>query len=699
MQLPARVIGTHVAAAEGPNFVPRFWAGVNIGSTVPGTQPGEVAADRDTYDRWFSGIAALGANVVRIYTILKPEFYDAVRAHNLAHPEKPIYVIQGIWIPEDRWYETQDAYDSQVIDQFHKEIRDVVNVIHGDAEIAPVRGHASGTYVSDISRWVLAWSVGVEWDPYAVQSTDLKHPGMRPFRGKYIQSNGLATPMESWIASMLDYTASREAARGWSRPISFTNWVTVDPLRHKDEPLDQEDLVSVDAEHIHSTAAWPAGMFVGYHAYPYYPDFLRLQRSYQSYRRKRDGKLDAYAGYIHELRAHHKGRAIMVTEFGAPSSFGSAHFGPNGRDQGGHSEKEAAQIDIDLMRDLQDEGFAGGVLFEWIDEWFKFTWNTFDYELPHDRRGKWRNPLTNEEHFGVIAAEPGIQDRVVLDGNDSEWQDNDSRAIGQADRGIVREVRATHDEGYLYLRLLLSRPGPLRKPITIGLDVRPEGNRGLPGMPGVDPQADVAVTLGPGKNGPIARMMQAAWTDPIRFQFGVARTYVPVHLNDLRPNSGAWVRPRQILNRPYYIPYRNLTHPVEVIDISQLPWGSGDARSTSFDDRNMVDASGRVIELRLPWSMMGFADPSTHQVVVPRFDGEIETETTDRIGIAVASGSAQLLTTDGYTWSGWEDVKWHERRKNGWSIFVKAFPTFTKAITPTKRQPDAVTKIGKRTAP
>ena len=61
MQLPARVIGTHVAAAEGPNFVPRFWAGVNIGSTVPGTQPGEVAADRDTYDRWFSGIAALGA--------------------------------------------------------------------------------------------------------------------------------------------------------------------------------------------------------------------------------------------------------------------------------------------------------------------------------------------------------------------------------------------------------------------------------------------------------------------------------------------------------------------------------------------------------------------------------------------------------------------------------------------------------------
>jgi hypothetical protein len=360
LQLPARVIGTHVAAAEGDHFVPRFWAGVNIGSTVPGTQPGEVAATRETYDRWFAGISALGANVVRIYTILSPAFYDSFRAYNLAHPEHPIYVITGIWIPEDRWYETQDAYDTQVVNDFRKEIRDIVNVIHGDAEIAPVRGHASGHYVSDISRWVLAWSLGVEWDPYAVQGTDQKYPGMPPYQGKYIQSLPGATPMESWIASMEDYVAEREALRGWSRPMSFTNWVTVDPLKHRDEPLDQEDLVSVDAAHIRATAAWPAGSFVGYHAYPYYPDFLRLQRSYQKYRRKRDGKLDAYAGYIHELRAHHKGQAIMITEFGAPSSFGLAHFGPNGRDQGAHSEQTAARIDMDLMRDLYDEGFAGG---------------------------------------------------------------------------------------------------------------------------------------------------------------------------------------------------------------------------------------------------------------------------------------------------------------------------------------------------
>ena len=30
----------------------------------------------------------------------------------------------------------------------------------------------------------------------------------------------------------------------------------------------------------------------------------------------------------------------MITEFGVPSSMGSAHTGPLGRDQGGHTEQE-----------------------------------------------------------------------------------------------------------------------------------------------------------------------------------------------------------------------------------------------------------------------------------------------------------------------------------------------------------------------
>jgi hypothetical protein len=44
LTLPARVEGRSVEAATKNGFVPLFWAGVNLGSTIPGRQPGEVAA-------------------------------------------------------------------------------------------------------------------------------------------------------------------------------------------------------------------------------------------------------------------------------------------------------------------------------------------------------------------------------------------------------------------------------------------------------------------------------------------------------------------------------------------------------------------------------------------------------------------------------------------------------------------------------
>ena len=168
-------------------FVPLFWAGVNLGSTVPGSQPGEVAATRADYDRWFEGIGDLGARVVRIYTILRPDFYDALAAYNESHSDRPLFFIQGVWIPEEEFVATGNAYAPAVTDGFEAEIDDAVAVVHGDATLPERPGHAGGTFSSDVSRWLLAWSIGVEWDPQAVQSTDRINAGRAPYRGRYVE--------------------------------------------------------------------------------------------------------------------------------------------------------------------------------------------------------------------------------------------------------------------------------------------------------------------------------------------------------------------------------------------------------------------------------------------------------------------------------------------------------------------------------
>ena len=663
LTLPARVEGRSIEPATKNGFVPTFWAGVNLGSTIPGRQPGEVAATRQDYDRWLSGIGDLDARVIRIYTILRPSFYDAVAAYNQAHADRPLFFIQGVWVPGEEEFVAQgNAYLPSVTSGFKAEIDDATAVVHGDAELPQRRGHAGGTYRSNVSRWLLAYSIGIEWDPYAVQSTDRLNAGVKPFRGKYFTADANATPMESWLASMLDHTAADEVARGWSRPLTFTNWLTVDPLHHPYEPLPQEDLVSVDATHIAATPAWPGGFFASYHAYPYYPDFLRLTPSYQTYKRPRDGEVDPYSGYLHALRAHHGKQAVMITEFGMPTSLGVAHFGPLGRDQGNHSEQDALRMDGDMLRDIKEEGYAGGIVFEWIDEWFKFTWNTLDLELPPDRRQLWRNDLTNEEFFGLLAADPGSKPAVVLDGKDGEWETNSSQVIAES-RGPVREVRAVKDEQYLYLRLVLDQSESWREhPITIGLDNRPGGNRGLPNHPGVFPTADVALVVGPDH----AQLFQAAWWEPTRVFYGpLGLGYIDVDPADLKPGSGAWVHPLQIVNRPYVVPATGEKRPVELHELDSLPIASGDPSSSDFDNRTLVAADGKVVEVRLPWALLGYSDPSSLMLLEVHPKAAATTLKGGRVGIAVLSDGSDLLTTNGYAWEPWQSVAWNERQKAG----------------------------------
>ncbi|HET6684318.1 MAG TPA: hypothetical protein VFG75_11535, partial [Gaiella sp.] len=269
---------------------------------------------------------------------------------------------------------------------------------------------------------------------------------------------------------------------------------------------------------------------------------------------------------------------------------------------------------------------------------------------------------------GVLATEP-VRARVTLDGEDREWATNGSQVVAES-RGAVREVRVDHDEEYLYLRLRFDDAWSWRRnPVRIGFDVQPGGNRGLPGLPGVDRRADVAVTVGPGDR---AEIRQAAWLDPVALQYGVQRGFVDVDRSALEPGSGVWVSPRLLLNRPYVVPVTGERRPVEVRSFAELPWGNGDPARPGFDQRHLVDGADHVVELRLPWAFLTFTDPSSHRVWALGADGVVRSRHAGRVGITVATGGSTLVTS-GYDWEGWNRVTWHERRKAGWQTLQAAF--------------------------
>src|SRR6266550_2011773 len=99
---------------------------------------------------------------------------------------------------------------------------------------------------------------------------------------------------------------------------------------------------------VRATPANLAGYFASYHAYPYYPDFIDLDSAY-----------------------------------GAASGDGR------------------------LTREVRAAGAAGGVLFAWLDEWFKHTWVTIDLEVPAERSRLWHNMEDAEQHYGLMGEYAG----------------------------------------------------------------------------------------------------------------------------------------------------------------------------------------------------------------------------------------------------------------------------------------------------
>ena len=282
-----------------------------------------------------------------------------------------------------------------------------------------------------------------------------------------------------------------------------------------------------------------------------------------------------------------------------------------------------------MMSAIEQEGYAGGMVFEWADEWFKFTWNTLPLEVPSMRRQLWRNPLTNEEHFGIVAAEPGKGKRkVIVDGDGDEWERRGHSPVTAESRGAIREVRTTHDEEYLYLRLKLDKPYGAT-PLTFGFNVRPGTNGGMPDLAGAMPGADVALRLDSDRH---ATLRQAAWTDPNVYLYGLNHQFLPVDRADLRKGSGAWVTPRLILNKPFTENGTGVKHPTEIVDIGRLRWGTANPKQRGFDDRVLVASKGRTVEVRLPWMMLTYSDPSSHQVMVPHEDavGDLGAHRADR---------------------------------------------------------------------
>ncbi len=710
-----------VRDAEG-RWTPLWIKAINLGAALPGKHPAEFPPNDSTYERWIALTAEMGANTIRVYTVHPPHFYAALRSWNLAHAANPLWLIHGVWteLPPGRLEEKYD--DPKWLALFRAETRDVVRLLHGDAAIPAVPGHASGVYLADVSRWTLGYILGREWEPYSVVAYNKLRPGQRSHRGRYLTlaaGNGL----EAWLAEQSEYLVAFEMERyNAQRPVAYTNWPTLDPLSHPTETTQAQertlllargervvepskeydnDAVSLDAVRMQATSAFPAGVFASYHAYPYYPEFLIADPGY-SQARSPEGPSN-YFGYLRELVEHHGDMPVVISEYGVPSSRGVAHVQPQGWNHGGLSEQQQAVINARLTRDIYASGAAGAGLFALIDEWFKKNWVVVEFEIPAERKRLWLNVLDAEEHYGVIAMRAGTKESAItVDGAGGDWASRPS-LYGPAGATPtltptltplqLASLHVAQDEAYLHLRLDVGRIDWARAHYQIGIDTyrRDLGDTRLPHTGTVSPVGlEFVVHLA----GPASS--QVLVDHPYNL-------YKPVVIPGSKPSATQYV---------FNVPFRSVANSagkwdslVVVTNRRRIARNGTLFPAISYNRNRLfharqsetsladwfADTTTGVIEMRIPWGMLHVLDPSSRTVL----HGNTATKwvagaVTDGFRFVVESydpsnpqsagdilprgqGPARIGAVPTWSWNTWEVPQWHAERKALFGEMRRAF--------------------------
>lgn len=659
MSYIARVKGDEfqILDAQG-EWQENFLAGVNIGLGVPGSFPGEYAIGYETYFEWFVQIAEMGSNIIRVYTPQTPGFYKALYEYNRL-AATPLYLMQGIYMDESDVLLHSDVFAPQsiAIRDMRQDIIDCVNMLHGNAVIVKKAGKASGVYRYDVSKYVAGWILGIETEAHLVDGTNKAHPEMTSFDGKYVYAKDVS-PFEVFIAQMKELAISYETEHyKMQRPVAFSNWPTTDPLKHPNEPFENEDLVSIDVEHIKAKASFAPGFFASYHVYPYYPDFM----NYPSGNPETDA--NPYLSYLKSLTAYHS-MPVLISEFGLPASRGVTHINHlTGLNQGGLSHQQQGEGLVSMLDDIHKSGCMGGIVFAWQDEWFKRSWNTMDFDDP-DTRPKWLNVESSEENFGLVSfsAFPAIR----IDGVDDDW-------ASAPDLDGDKRLRAAWDESFLYLRIGIDDFE--KQKYIIPIDTIPgQGSDSYEGL-AFGRAADFALVLDGKEN---TRLLVDPYYNPNYKLYGKL-IYGPEELkNHSTPASGQFVAVEQVISMKLTMPQTRQEVPIQFWDTGKLTYGISNPDSDLYDSRADFYEGDGFVEIRLPWMLLNFADPSTGSILdnMQSSEGFAYRKIYElHVGLGKA-GEGQAVSMYAYGLPGWTRIDYTQAAKRSYEILSGAFPRY-----------------------
>ncbi|MBE7094058.1 MAG: hypothetical protein E7367_05180 [Clostridiales bacterium] len=662
---------------------------VNLTSAKPGAWLNDFAVDEKTYLRWLSQIQAMGANTVRLYTVLSDDFYNAFYRFNQDR-KQPLYLLQGATVDDYVLNSRYDAYHDEFYETFYKHVKTAIEVIHGDRKIErnELKNMGSGTYTKDVSPWVLGYIWGVDWDDVTIAYANDKYSdqdGYNAYRGKYLYTAENATPFETMLTQVGDRAIAYESARyKQQRIFAFSNSAETDPFKY---PAAVESMFQkcsfLDVENILPTERVVAGQFAAYNVQPYYPDYLRyfedddweeMGIGDKALYATASGGVNTYKAYLQRLNNYHT-MPVVISGIGFSSSRGVARAEENtSRKLGGMSEREQGEAIVSCYADALATGCVGNCLSVWQDEWYKNTWNTA-HGVDAERSPFWSDAQSGEQGFGFLAFDTGKKESVCyVDGALGEWTAND--VVKSYANGDSLSVK--YDEKYVYFMAQKQGFNVDRDVLYIPIDTTQKsgGNYCDNYALKFDRAADFVIEVN-GKTG--SRVLVQEYYELLRAKYSLQvygfNSYLKGNMPD-RDSSSFKTIQMMLQSTGTASGVGGTVQLAPVYETGLLRYGNGNPAAEQYDSLADFMAGDGFVEIRLPWQMLNFYDPSTMKIYDDYYAhyGVVGTAIQKMyVGLA-AKGATERIQLGEKLLVGWDNnVSYHERLKASYYVVQKAW--------------------------
>ena len=264
-----------------------------------------------------------------------------------------------------------------------------------------------------------------------------------------------------------------------------------------------------------------------------------------------------------------------------------------------------------------------------------------------------------------MAFDPGLEPVCILDGDASEWTEDDL----VLDYGGLR-LSARYDARGLYL--LLEGTLPTDR-VYIPLDLSSEAGSRASRDPDLTFARDADLLLcldGPDNSRLLVQerydatrenfLYEIEGTDPfVEVPEAGSRRFVPIVMalrNDLLVDA--------------LVPEKTALQRLNTWETGRLVWGCGDPEDPDYNSLADVCFGEACVEIRLPWLLLNVGDPGTMQVHRDYYTHYgVEFEPIRRIWLGAArNGAGGEIPMYDFRVKGWESVEYRERLKQSYRV-------------------------------